>query len=227
MELSKRLKAIADMVEEKTSADIGTDHGYLPIYLVKEKGLEKVIACDVNKGPLKKADENILAYNVGDRIETRLGNGLEKVKPGEAECITISGMGGMLIISILKEGLETVKEAKHLILQPQHDIPKVREYIMSIGFMIDKEDMLIDEGKYYTIISAVKGEDTPYNDEELMFGRKLIETKNIYLKKYLEYRMKKLEMIAAKIKDGGSENNDRLKDIYEEHRLCKEVEKWL
>ena len=227
MELSKRLKAIADMVEEKTSADIGTDHGYLPIYLVKEKGLEKVIACDVNKGPLKKADENISAYNVGDRIETRLGNGLEKVKPGEAECITISGMGGMLIISILKDGIETVKSAKHLILQPQHDIPKVREYIMSIGFMIDKEDMLIDEGKYYTIISAVKGEDTPYNDEELMFGRKLIETKNIYLKKYLEYRMKKLEMIAAKIKDGGSENNDRLKDIYEEHRLCKEVEKWL
>ncbi|MBE6008240.1 MAG: SAM-dependent methyltransferase [Lachnospiraceae bacterium] len=227
MELSKRLKAIADMVEEKTSADIGTDHGYLPIYLIKEKGLERVIACDVNKGPLKKAEENISAYNVGEMIETRLGNGLEKVMPGEAECITISGMGGMLIISILKEGIETVKSASHLILQPQHDIPRVREYIMSIGFKIDKEDMLIDEGKYYTIISAVKGEDTPYNEVELMFGRKLIETKNVYLRQYLEHRAKKLETIALKIKEGGSEDNDRLKDIYEEHRLCKEVAKWL
>ena len=227
MELSKRLKAIADMVEEKTSADIGTDHGYLPIYLVKEKGLEKVIACDVNKGPLKKAEENISAFNVGDRIQTRLGNGLEKVSPGEVECITISGMGGMLIISILKDGIETVKSAGRLILQPQHDIPRVREYIMSIGFKIDKEDMLIDEGKYYTVISAVKGEDTAYSNIELMFGRKLIETKNIYLKKYLDHRMKKLETIAMKIKEGGSEDNDRLKDIYEEHRLCKEVEKWL
>jgi len=227
MELSKRLKAIADMVEERTVADIGTDHGYLPIYLVKEKDVDRVIACDVNKGPLKKAEENISAFGVGDRIETRLGDGLEKVAPGETECITITGMGGMLMINILKEGSETVKSTKHLILQPQHDIPRVRDYIMSIGFMIDKEDMLIDEGKFYTVISAVKGEDKPYNEAELMFGRKLIETKNEYLKIYLDHRINKLETIAGNIEKSGSEGKDRLKEINEERDLCKEVIQWL
>ncbi len=227
MELSKRLKAIADMVEEESAADIGTDHGYLPIYLVKEKGLKRVIACDVNKGPLKKADENISAYGVGEFIETRLSDGLEKVAPGEADCITISGMGGMLIIKILEEGAQTVKSAKHLILQPQHDIPRVREYIMKNGFRIDKEDMLIDEGKFYTVISAVKGEDEPYSEIELMFGRKLIETKNVYLKKYLDYRIRKLEDIAEKIEKGSPSGSDKLKNILKEHRICKEVSEWL
>lgn len=227
MELSKRLYAIAQMVKEETAADIGTDHGYLPIFLVKEKGLKRVIACDVNKGPLKKAEENIAEYGVGEYIETRLGDGLERVKPGEAQCITISGMGGMLIIKILSDGIETVRSAKRIIVQPQHDIPRVRQFIMDIGFMIEDEAMVFEDGKYYTAISAVKGSDTPYDEKELLFGRRLIERKDECLKKYIEFRLEKLGSIIKEIEKNSNEDNDSLKKLVYEHTLCEEVYKWL
>lgn len=228
MELSKRLAAVASMVKEKTVADIGTDHGYLPIYLVKEKGVKHVIACDINKGPLSKAEENIAFYGLGDKIETRLAAGLDKVKPGEAECITISGMGGMLIISILEKGKETVKSVKRIVLQPQKDIKSVRKYILDNGFMIEREDMLSDDGRFYTVISAVKGTDSPYTEEELMFGRRLIENKNVFLKAYLAERIEKTSKIITGIEKSGSEQSEsRLQNLKYEYNLCEEVYKWL
>ncbi len=227
MELSKRLSTVAAMVKETSSADIGTDHGYLPIYLIKEKGLKKVIACDINKGPIKTAEENIKSFGVSDFIETRLGNGLEKVKPNEVECITISGMGGMLIISILENGIDTVKTAKRLVLSPQHDIPKVRQYIFDIGFKIEDEEMVFEDGKYYTIINAVKGADAPYDEKELMFGRKLIEKKSTVLKNYVEFQIKKIEKILGKIEKNSGMYSERANELSLEHKLCKEVLEWL
>lgn len=227
MELSKRLNAVAQMVKEETVADIGTDHGYLPIYLVSEKGLKRVIACDVNKGPLNKAKENINERGLSDYIETRLGNGLEKVKPYECECITISGMGGMLVISILENGFETVKSAKRLVLQPQHDIPRVREYVLKNGFKIEDEKMLVEDGKTYTVINAVKGEEAPYSEAELAFGRVLIKRKDRELYSYIVRRKEKLEKIMENIREKGDLESDRFKELEREHSLCGEVLKWL
>lgn len=227
MELSKRLNAIAQMVKEETVADIGTDHGYLPIYLVSEKGLKKVIACDINQGPLNKAKENINERGLSDYIETRLGNGLEKVEPNECECITISGMGGMLVINILEEGKDVVESVKRLVLQPQHDIPKVREYVLKNGFKIEDEKMLVEDGKTYTVINAVKGEEEPYSEAELVFGRVLIERKDKELSSYVIRRKEKLEKIMENIKEKGDLKSDRFKELERERNLCGEVMKWL
>ena len=178
MELSKRMNAVVSMVKKcDTVADIGTDHGYVPIYIIKNGISKKAFACDVNKGPLEKAKTNISNYNCSDFIETRLGSGLSVIKPFEVDTAIIAGMGGMLVIDILKNSKDTVKSLKHLVLQPQLDIDKVRRYIHSIGFKIEDEEMLIDEGKYYTVINAVKGNEKYDRDIDYIFGKCLIDKK--------------------------------------------------
>ena len=95
MELSKRLQAVADLVTEGASvADIGTDHGYIPIYLIEHHIAEKVIALDINRGPLERARMHIVGHGLKEKIETRLSDGLEKVLPGEVDTMIAAGMGG-------------------------------------------------------------------------------------------------------------------------------------
>ena len=105
MQLSLRLQTIADMVTEGgVLADVGCDHGYLPVYLVLNKRITGAIAMDVGKGPLSRAKEHILAYGLEQYIETRLSDGLTALKPGEADTLVIAGMGGPLMEQILKKG---------------------------------------------------------------------------------------------------------------------------
>jgi len=126
MDISKRLQKVAALVSYPTVADIGTDHGYVPIYLHKMGKVKKALACDVRKGPLEKAKENILLFQAQDDIETRLGSGLVPINPGEVETGVIAGMGGMLTVRILKDSPEVVASLKELILAPQHDVDEVR-----------------------------------------------------------------------------------------------------
>ena len=108
LNLSDRLRLIAGLIKKGSKvADIGTDHGYLPIFLVKSGITDRVIAMDVRKGPLKKAEDNTRAFCVSDQIELRLSDGLAALEKGEADTVTISGMGGRLIQSILTNGMES------------------------------------------------------------------------------------------------------------------------
>ncbi len=155
MNLSKRLRMVADCVTKgNVVADVGCDHAYISIYLVEGKVAPGTIALDVNEGPLLRAQENIVSYGFESLISTRLSDGLHKLEPKEADSIVIAGMGGALMIRILEEGSECVKAAKELILQPQSEIWRVREYLHNLNFEITKEDMCIDEGKYYTVLHA-------------------------------------------------------------------------
>lgn len=207
MEISKRLKTVAGEVKYTTVADIGTDHGYVPIYLVKNNLAGRAVACDINKGPLLKAKENIEANCLSNKIETRLGSGLTPIVVGEVETAVIAGMGGMLTIEILKESCEVVQSLKQLVLQPQLDVDSVRRYIHSIGFKIENEEMLIDEGKYYTVINAVHGAEDAYNPCQYMFGKINIDKKSNVLKKYLIHRLGKLTEIKEELKNSGTENS--------------------
>ena len=221
-ELSLRLKKVADFIGEKTMADIGTDHGYVPIYMALNGKIEKAIACDINKGPLEKAEKNIAANNLQSVIETRLGSGLEPVEEGEVQSIVIAGMGGMLMIDILENKREVYQKAKELILQPQLDIDEVRKYIHKNGFKIADEDFFIDAGKYYTVIKALHGEESYENEADYIFGKINIERKNPYLKKYIEHKMSVNEKIIENIKCNGSDN-EKIKEIENENRICEEV----
>ena len=127
MELSKRLQAVADLVTEGASvADIGTDHGYIPIYLIEHNIAGKVIALDINRGPLERARMHVVGHGLKGKIETRLSDGLEKVLPGEVDTMIAAGMGGGLVIKILTEGYPVVEILDTMILQPQSEIGKVK-----------------------------------------------------------------------------------------------------
>lgn len=155
MHLSKRLERVASFVREGGMvADIGTDHGYIPIYLVKEKRAVSAIAMDVRTGPLSRAKEHIAEYGLTGRISVRLSDGLEKLRPNEADTVVIAGMGGELMIRILKQGRHMWESVKQWVLSPQSELAQVRRFLAQEGFLTEKEDMLEEDGKFYVILSV-------------------------------------------------------------------------
>lgn len=225
--LSKRLKQVADtVINTEILADIGTDHAYIPIYLVKKGIVKKAIAADISKGSCQKAQLNINVSHLNNLIDVRCGNGLEVIENDEKiGAIVIAGMGGLMAISVLESNKIAVANASQLVLQPQRDIDKVRRYVHSVGYKIADEKMLIDGDKFYTVINAIKGNEH-YTEIEYLFGKKLIESKSEVLKEYIEIELNKLLIVLKKMKDNGKENDSAyerlisLKFSYEEVKKC-------
>lgn len=152
--ITPRMQTIIDCVSEKRVSDIGTDHAYIPIELIKENICEAVIASDICVGPVEIAKRNVEESGFSDKISVRLGAGLEPISDGEvSECI-IAGMGGATIIEILKQKTLPVK----YILQPMNCQYELRRYLLENGFKITKEELAIEGFKVYNIICAEKGE---------------------------------------------------------------------
>lgn len=187
MQLSKRLTAVANMVTSpRPMADVGTDHGYIPICLCLEGKVEHAIAMDVNPGPLSRARDNIELYQMENRVETRLSDGVAALRIGEVDTVVIAGMGGSLVIKILEEGKEVLESVGHLVLQPQSDLGKVRHYLGEHGYKIVDEDMVKEDGKYYPMMLVEKGEMKGLTDCELSYGPDLIKKKHPVLKEFLQ-----------------------------------------
>lgn len=221
MNISKRLMTVASMITDGNCvADIGTDHGYIPIYLVLERGFRRTIAMDVNDGPLLRANENIKKYNVSDYVETRLSDGLRALKENEAQTIVIAGMGGMLINRIITQDITVAKSADELILSPHSDVALVRTCLRDNGFMIADEEMVCDEGKYYFVLKAVKGNMDFINEFELLYGKFLIHKKSGVFLEYLKDEYNKRECILNKMKH--SDNEIRRSEILHEIDVIKE-----
>lgn len=218
MQLSKRLERVASFVTEgNILADIGTDHGYIPIYLVKNGIIPSAYAMDINKGPLERADEHIAEEGLGDKIETRLSNGLDKLNEYEADTVLIAGMGGGLIIDILERGKEVLKAVKELVLSPHSEWKDVRIYLNSNGYEIIREEMLIDEDKFYVIMKAVKGNVSKKNDVQLKYGTILLESKDKVLEEYLNKEAAKYHQILENLKDNSTAKaNERVNEIKRE-----------
>lgn len=191
VKLSNRLLAVASFVTDgNVLADVGTDHGYIPIYLLQEKRIEKAIAMDINAGPLQRAKEHIALYGLKDYIETRLSDGVEALMPGEADTILIAGMGGGLVMHILEEGKEVCRQAKELILQPQSELERVRNYLWSNGYVILEENMVLEDEKFYPMMRVVylNAPDKESAENELFcrYGKYLLKQKHMVLKEYLK-----------------------------------------
>ncbi len=155
MVISKRLQQIADMVTPgHIPADIGTDHAYVPIHLLLEQKAGKAYAMDIGAGPLDRAREHIRAEGLVEKIEVRQSDGLKELKPGEADTVIIAGMGGALTVRILTDGMHVLERVRELVLSPHSEIEKVREWVLTHGFEITDEEMLIDDGKFYTVLRA-------------------------------------------------------------------------
>lgn len=222
MELSIRLKTVAEAVTPGlVPADIGTDHGYVPIYLVKHDICPKAFAMDVNPGPLSRAKDHIIKEGLEDRITTRLSNGLEKLSPKEVDSIIIAGMGGDLICKILAASPEFIRAGKELILSPHAEWFKVRHFLHDCHYDICKEWFLKEDGKYYVVIKARPADDQATQpdsiswDKEIyyQYGRYLIEEKNPVLFEYLEKELKKKKTILAALKQQGKGKTDRYREL--------------
>ncbi len=225
MEISERLRTVASFVRNGGCvADIGTDHGYVPIYLYKEGSIDRAIACDINREPVRRAKCNINMYRLSNVIETRHGAGLEPLKMGEADGIIIAGMGGMLMIGILEDSRAKALSAKELVLQPQTDIDRVRRYVHSIGLRIDDEKMLLEDGIYYTVIRAVHGKESYDKEADYLFGKINIDKKCPVLKDFLDKTMRKNENVMERLKSAGTENSKvRLAELEHYDGICREV----
>lgn len=194
MELSKRLFAVSALVTSGNSiADIGTDHAYIPIYLMEKEQIVSAVAADVNRGPLLRAREHIEAAGFGGRIETRLSDGFEKFRPFEVESAVLAGMGGGLVMKILSRSPEVTGSLRECILQPQSEIAKVRAFLLENGFSFADEDMVWEDGKYYPMMKVIPkqaqntgGEEkTVWNETELRYGKLLLKKKHPVLFSFL------------------------------------------
>ena len=150
-----RLSLCAEMVREGSRlADIGTDHGYLPIELCLSGKIPSALACDINPLPLRSAEENIARFGLSKKIQTRLSDGLKEVAADEVDDIVIAGMGGELIRDILTAAPWVKDEEKRLVLQPMTHHEDLVKWLYENGFEITAQKAVLDEGKYYTVLSA-------------------------------------------------------------------------
>ena len=227
MQLSQRLSSVASMVTAGNClADVGTDHGYVPIYLYERNVIPRAIAMDVNKGPLERAALHIAESGMKNVIETRLSDGLTALKPGEADSIVIAGMGGPLMLRILSAYPEVTASAKELILQPQSEIAEVRRWLYQQGYEIKKEHMVFEEGKYYSMFKAVKSTGAEkLTDLEYKFGKISVLEERSVLKAYLERELTNKQGILEKISE---ENTEKSRSRAEEIKaLIAEMEEML
>ncbi|MGI6539040.1 MAG: tRNA (adenine(22)-N(1))-methyltransferase [Caldicoprobacterales bacterium] len=227
MNLKPRLQAIADMVPcSQTVADIGTDHGYIPLSLIRSGQAQYAIASDISRGSLDKAKQLICLHNLSRCMETRLGNGLSVLSPGEADVIIIAGMGGILIRDIIKRDEEIARSAGTLILQPMNCQGELRSWLLSSGFIITDEELAREGSRFYEIITAKPGEiSSEYKKiADYDIGWKLVEKKHPLLNEWLERKIHVLEEIIVVLEKGQSmEAAERLKYYEVKYRQFKEV----
>lgn len=223
IQLSKRLQSVADFVENcETMADVGTDHGYIPVYLVLNRKVNRAIAMDVNPGPLQRAKEHICQYGLENTIETRLSDGCFALRPGEANAIVIAGMGGALMQRILDQGEKAVKAAQRLVLQPQSEVAAFRQFLFEHGYRIIAEDMVLEDGKYYPIIAsrfmggeadaAAQGSRRENQDDfriACKFGPSLLAQSHPVLREYLICQQRQKQKILGNLKENARQDAAR------------------
>ena len=237
IKLSARLAACAALVRNgKRLADVGCDHGYVSMEMIRRGIADRVIAADVRTGPLAIARANIEEAGLSERIETRLSDGLRGFAPGEVQAAVIAGMGGDLCLRILKASPEVLSGVSRLVLQPQSEIARVREEIFSLGFAIDAEDMVEEDHKFYMMFSAVNVKMLPEDSlmpegfsreawgsaAEYEYGRFLLRQRHPVLKRFLDREYEKTCRLLEELRVRGV-HPERLAQLEEEQDVRREA----
>lgn len=218
--MDKRLKKIAEVVGKKNKIiDVGTDHGYLPIFLVEEGFVCEAIVSDISKDSLRKAEILIGEKRLGHRITSRLGSGLEVLSnTDKVETAVIAGMGGNLIAKILEKNRHLIREGNMiLVLQPMQNPEVLRRYLLKGGYIISGEYLTQEDGRIYQIIEARIGEDeSVYSEIELEFGKKknYSPEEAILYSQLLINKRKEIDSIIHHIKQSESKRQKELLKIY-------------
>ncbi|NFG60548.1 class I SAM-dependent methyltransferase [Clostridium sp. CMCC3677] len=224
MDLSKRLNWILEYVDKCDAVmDVGTDHGYIPIYLVKNKMVKKVIASDINKDPLQKAKINASLDGVIDKIDLRLGGGLSPLKKNEVQGVIIAGMGGNLIRDILEEDINKVKKLDYLILQPAQNPEVLREYLYNNNYEILNEDLCFDEGQFYELfkVKYKMGENTKLDPIFYEISPIMLKENNKLIKEYIKIKIEKYNKILSFIKEETESAKLRKEELHNKIKMLE------
>ena len=175
--LSKRLTAIADLVPEGSYlADIGSDHAWLPIFLVGKGKIAYAMAIDNKVGPFMRMKANVAESGAANRIICSHSDGISAINDS-VDTLALCGMGGLLSCEILEAHPEKLMGIRHIVMDPHRDLIAVRKRVSALGFHIEKETMVFEDKVYYTIILFSRGApERPYTNNELAFGPKMMET---------------------------------------------------
>lgn len=225
--LSPRLNKISELINDSNvTADIGTDHAYLPVSLVYRGKAKYVIASDIKTGPIKRAESTVKKYGMSDFIILRQGAGLETISLADnVDTIVIAGMGGLVISSILENSPEVLNRADKIILQPMTMVPELRDYLYKGSFKNIKEFLAVEENKIYNIISAEPGKDK-YEElapVELFLGRSLINEQPEYFSAYINRQKNKVQSIIEGLSKSAEPEN--IKKISYYKNLLSDIEK--
>ena len=214
MKINDRLKTIGDLVSANSFClDVGCDHAFLDIYLVKKNIGINAIASDVLEGPLSQAKQNIKNEGLEDKIETRLGDGLDTYS-SEVDTIIISGMGGRNMIGIFKKNLHVLDEIKTIIVSPNNYLEDVKRFLCRNGFIIDDEVMVKEKKFIYQIIKFVRGKKR-YSKKEYFFGPVFLQKKDDLFKEYYGRELKSREILLKNLPD---------KYVLKKIKINKEIE---
>jgi tRNA (adenine22-N1)-methyltransferase len=230
VKLSPRLEAIALSIDKRAIvADVGCDHGKLTAWLALN-GTPAVIAMDISSKSLAKTKQLVKELDLQPIVQTRISDGLKKLKRGEADVIVLAGMGGSTMCTILKEGYEVAIEASRLVLQPMNSVGQVRRWLTDNGFCIVDERLAEEDGRIYQILSSAPGPDKrpPVSLFDLEVGHILLDDRHPLLGKLLKYKMNTIDNILDEIAANSSIKADaRRSELSNFRKRCAEVLEWL
>lgn len=212
MKLTDRLLKIASLVSEgKRVADIGTDHGYIPVYLLNKGTVPFAILADVNKGPLENARKEVRHNKLSDKTDLRLGSGIEVLNKEEVDEVIIAGMGGILISELLEAKKEVSHSVEKLILQPMQAQEELRKYLLNNGYEILDEVLVKEDFRVYEIIVArYTGKNTVVEDDIYYeVGTKLIENNDLLLKEFIDKKIYKYNSVIEKLEGKSGDTIDK------------------
>lgn len=209
MKLTRRLQLIADLVRHPVGilADVGTDHGLIPIYLAKRFPGREIYGLDVRERPLLRAAANAASYGVPGRIHFLQSDGLAACRGRKLTTLIITGMGGIIMDAILQNGADCLTEQTELILSPHADRHLVRRCLHRLGYRIRQEHYLKEAGKYYAVIYADWGQDEPYSESEYYFGKAEKTKDTEILRELRQLELQELKLIWQSLKDAPPENS--------------------
>ncbi len=223
MKLTKRLQLIAGLVRNSSGilADVGTDHGLIPIYLARRFPGREIYAMDVRERPLLRAAANAASYGVQEQIRFLHSDGLTACRGRKLTTLIITGMGGIIMDAILQNGADCLTEKTELILSPHADRHLVRRRLHRLGYRISEEHYLKEAGKYYAVIYAVWGQDTPYSESEYYFGQAQKTKDQEILRELRQLELQEMQMILQGLADAPPENSAAMQKKADTERQIK------
>lgn len=226
MMLTGRLLAAASLIPKGSRiADIGTDHGYLPVYAYEQGLISGAVAVDVVPGPLRAAKAHVAAAGLQHAIACRLGNGLTGLAPNEVDGAVFCGMGGALMVTLLEASPAIWKKLKFLILQPQGHAGRLRRYLYDQGWHIEDEKILIDDGRFYEMLRAVPGQQEALPDWVYEIGPINWERKDALLARKIDLLIDKLTHICEGLSKSSTDKSADIAALQQEIRTWEE-RKW-